>query len=125
MRFPFVLVFGVLGSASEAGVIGFLQVLKSPCYHPFRDVVGPRILLLPALIELLFQCKSVRRFQLALLLGNGFLLFFVRLILLLPLFAPPVVDKSSGATGSFEVLRLVRRRVDPYLVRGFQRPVPL
>ena len=96
------LVRGIFRSASEEVVGVTLQVIKSPLHHTFRDGVGPRILLLPALIELLFQRKSVRRFQLALLLGNGFLLFFVRLILLLPLLAPPVVDKTPGPTSSFE-----------------------
>ena len=51
--------------------------------------------------------------------GNGSLLSFICLILLLPLFPSPVVDKSPCATGSFEILHLFRGGIHPDLVRSF------
>src|SRR5262249_23326908 len=118
------LVDGIIGSAGKEVGIGFREIIKGSFHHTFRDLVGPWIGLFTHLIELFFERKATGRPEDALLFRKGFPLLFVLLILLLPLFAPPVVDKSSGATGSFEVLHLFRRRIDPYLVRGYHRQAP-
>src|SRR5260221_14044217 len=118
------LVAGIIGSACEEVVIGFREIIKGSFHHTFRDLVGPWIGLFTDLIELFFERKGTGRREGALLFRNGFLLLFVRLILLLPLFAPPVVDKSSGATGSFKVVNLFMRWVEPYLLPGFHWQAP-
>src|SRR5262245_4934937 len=63
----FLLVPGVLGSACKEIVVGAFEVIEGPFHHTLGHLIGPRILLLPDLIEPRLQRERIGRREHALL----------------------------------------------------------
>src|ERR1700730_664982 len=120
--FAFPLVFRVFCHFCKEIAVCSPKIIKCSFYNALRDVIGPRILLFPDGMELLLERKRVRWHEDTVLFGSRFLFQLIRLILLFPLLPPPVVDKASGATGSFEIFHLFRGGIHANSVR-FDHPL--
>src|SRR5579883_2321308 len=124
VRFPFLLIFRVMRFSSKEVAVGFSQIIKSPFHHTLGDMIRPGVAFLSNGIELFFERKRVGWGEHTLLFWSRFLFQSIRLILLFPLCTSPVVHKSTGTTGTFQIFHLLRSGIHSDSMRGFHLQVP-